>query len=110
MSESASVDPAPDKESSDKRRDRRFPCANSAVDLDVVGQPGRLTGRVTDVSASGIGLLVKDPPVVGSKVSLVFNGARATGEIRFSNNRGDGSFDVGLRLSGFERTNLPKNS
>jgi hypothetical protein len=81
------------------RREPRFPLDLPAV-LTVVGStgPGEAAVRLTDVSASGVGLFSSSPVQIGACVEINLDFGLLFGEIRHCQESSEGRFRVGVAI------------
>lgn len=81
------------------RREPRFPLDLPAV-LMVIGSTGPREAeiRLTDVSASGVGLLSAMPAQVGACVQINLDSGLLFGEVRHCQQGPDGRFRIGVAI------------
>jgi hypothetical protein len=79
-------------------RENRLTCAPTETEVYVGERREPLRAEIRDVSRSGLRLVLDQPIAVGSAVNVVLTGMIAAGEIRYCLQRGENSYDAGMRI------------
>lgn len=83
---------------SNQRRERRLPCAQSSVVLEVAGHPERVEGRVVEVSKSGLQVVLGASVLTGDLVRITCARMIISGRIRYCRQNDSGSFSTGVEI------------
>ena len=83
---------------SNQRRERRLPCVQSTVVLEVSGHPERVEGRVVEVSKSGLQLVLGTSVLAGDLVRITCTRMIISGHIRYCRSNDAGSFNTGVEI------------
>ena len=87
-----------DTETQLNRREPRLPCNPTGVHAYVNGSDRHFTGKIVEVSRTGIQLQIDEAVPLGSVMTVEFGGTVLTGEIRHCELR-DGRFTVGIQTA-----------
>lgn len=89
---------ADEQENQDRRRDLRFPCDTSAVEVHLDARDQPLTAHVIEVSRAGLKLRMDDALPVGTPLTVEVGKLSVLGEVRRCESGPDASHTVGVLL------------
>jgi len=84
-------------------RENRLTCAPTKTYVYVGERPEPQRAEIHDVSRSGLRLVLDQAIAVGSAVKVELTGMIAAGEIRYCLQRGENSFDAGMRIDAIQK-------
>jgi len=87
-----------DTETQLNRREARLPCNPTGVHAYIKGSDRHFTGKIVEVSRTGIQLQIDEAVPVGSVMTVEFGGTVLTGDIRHCQPR-DGRFTIGIQTA-----------
>jgi hypothetical protein len=87
-----------DTETQLNRREARLPCDPTGVHAHLKGSGRHFTGRIVEVSRTGVQIQIDEAVPVGSVMTVEFGGTLLTGDIRHCQPR-DGRFTVGIQTA-----------
>ena len=87
-----------DTETQLNRREPRLPCNPTGVDARLEGSDRLLTGRIVEVSRTGIQIQIDEAVPEGCVMTVEFGGTVLTGDIRHCE-ACDGRFTVGIQTT-----------
>lgn len=82
-----------------KRRELRFPCRPTAVDIIEAGT--RTPALAIEVSRNGCRFQFKSPLPLGAHVVVDFAKYQLAGTVRYCREDGEGAFEVGMETEDF---------
>lgn len=84
-------------------RENRLVCAPTETYVYVGERREPVRAEIHDVSRSGLRLVLDQPVALGSAVKVELTGMIAAGEIRYCIQRGENSFDAGMRIDTLQK-------
>ena len=83
----------------ERRFEKRYSCDTIPALVRIDGDADSTSGRVLDISISGVRLGLDSWLEAGRSATIWFGNVVATGEVRYCRSNTDGSFDMGFLLS-----------
>jgi hypothetical protein len=80
------------------RREQRLPCNPTGVHAQLKGSNRHFTGRIVEVSRTGVQIQIDEEVPVGSVMTVEFGDTILKGDIRHCEAR-DGHFTVGIQTN-----------
>jgi hypothetical protein len=80
------------------RREPRLPCNPTGVHAHLEGSGRHFTGKIVEVSRTGVQIQIDEAVPVGSVMTVEFGGTVLTGDIRHCQLR-DGRFTIGIQTA-----------